>query len=378
MSEIISEQMGITSEQKMTGIISEKNLKRIEKFRKYLLRVAIWTLIAGIVLGAVMILVSDPSGVSEMVGKTMGTIFLAALMMILCVNSFYRLESQDKTVQIFAVVAIWFPDVLAACWWDEGACSKYLSTHKGTTYYYDDARADGCPKYIGWECAPSIFAKIATIASCVSAFGFLASNIMSMYEGRRKDILKPLKIASTALVGYVCLWGCMAICARDFYKDPVLSKLSALAGFASGIWLIMVVLTWIISHIERNKAGLRRGERGRPDVEANAADAGVDTTDKRANAADTGGGANVAATDTPLATQPIDEKNFATFASYQPKSDAELRAEIEEKVRREMIEKEVCEKLAKEMAKQKELERETLDDKLDLPTTDENMPLKEN
>ena len=131
---------------------------------------------------------------------------------------------------------------------------------------------------------------------------------MNMYEGKRRDVILPLKITATVLAGYELLYVTIVILTQSASNE----RLAALAGFASVLWFFI----WIVLLV------LSRGEKKRAIAEGSYAQK--------------------------AAPAPAPEAPAAPVAERKEKTDEELRAEIREQVRREQIEREVREEMEKE------------------------------
>lgn len=271
----------------MSSILSEQTITKFETSKKILLKIAIWTMVGGVVLGAVSILVGW-DGDGAMIAKLMGTVLLLGLMLLISVNNFRRIASKEAAVQILAIIGlvtnilwatlwiimIWVPELLTDC----TDRDRFVTT-----------------------CGPSILTKVAVCVSSLSCLGFFGSNVMSIFEGEKKSIIKPLKITCLICLVYECVYS-VVMTIMEFRYSEWSQKFGMLSGFVGFAWVVLVIVALVISRSERRRLAVPRGN-----------DSGNTT------------GKNVA-----------------------PKSEAELRAEIEEKVRREMIEKEVREQFARE------------------------------
>ena len=104
----------------MSSIISKENLERIEGNRRYVLKAAIWMLIGGVVLGAIMILLGGTSAY-DTIGKFIGTMLILAVMLVVSVNNFKMVAVKDMTVQSFALFGLitnifWALFWILLCW----------------------------------------------------------------------------------------------------------------------------------------------------------------------------------------------------------------------------------------------------------------------
>ena len=278
----------------MSSIISKTSLEKIEGIRKYVLKAAIWLLVGGVVLGAITILVGGSSS-GEIISKFIGTMFIVALMMMISVNNFKQIAIEDPSIQTFALIGlisnlIWTVLWILLCWDPE----------------------------LGWVCEAtkmrvadsmcatgmSVLFKFALISSCLSALGLLGSNVLAIYEGKKKSMIRPLKITAVICATYELMFFILAVSLDFDFRSEFLSRLGMLAGFAGFAWFSITIVALILSSNEKSKNKVAVEKK----VEGDAED----------------------------------------DASRSRKTEAELRAEIEEQVRREMIEKEVREKIEAE------------------------------
>ena len=215
---------------------------------------------------------------------------------------------------------------------DEAACAEYIKSENEYVSKYGGARVTTCPDYYGIKHEMTILFRLTVVISIVSGFSLIAAWIMNMYEGRRKDLIRPLKIVAVSLAGYDAFYFCLMVMTN--FPDGF-DKMGMLAGFASSIWFLVMIVAWVISHNEKvhdklraqvKKDGLGDGSGEKKVIEP-VAESAMD------------------------GQMPNELSLNERLEDTMPrrKSDEELRAEIEEQVRREMIEKQVREKLEKEM-----------------------------
>ena len=142
----------------------------------------------------------------------------------------------------------------------------------------------------------TFYAVIMLISSYAAAAGFWVSNILSIKETIK--LVKPLKITAVVCILYLWIFETIITPVEPEFKDiERLYQLAGLAGLAFGITALAAL---IVSKTNKKKV-----------AESSAVMNGAST-------------------------------------QFTPKTEAELRAEIEEKVRREMIEKEVRAKMEAE------------------------------
>ena len=285
----------------MKGILQESTIESLKGVKNVFRNIAIWTLIGGIVLGGILIMFGDTNS-SDVIGRIMGTFFVLGLAMLVSTIAMSRLDNDNASVQAFALLglisnAIWFI-LWTILIWITGQDSVY-SLH----YLY----------------------SFATTFSALALFGLVGSLTLGMFEGDKKNIIRPLKITSVVCFGIVSLHSIISsfILGENLSKlflDETWARFSALAGFTSFAWLITLIIAGVNSSSEKTR--VRKEEK------------------KAAKLAAAQAAANAQAAAQAQAAAPAASK-----------TDDELRAEIEEQVRREMIEKEVRARLAKELKK---------------------------
>ena len=271
------------------SLFNKDTLQKIQKTRKIFLKFAVWILIAELVLGAVLILAGSWDAA---IGRIQGTLLILALILFVSVNNFIRIEKGNKTIQIFALIGfvsnlIWGIFAFLLMW--EIVPFHWTEQIMRTSSYSGYS-------YPSTKYHMTFYAIIMLIASYAAAGGFWISNLLSIKETIK--LVKPLKITAVVCVAYLWIFGTiMTLIGAEFKNVEKLYQLSGLAGLAFGITALAAL---IISKTNKKKV-----------AESNTAMNGAST-------------------------------------QFTPKTEAELRAEIEEKVRREMIEKEVRAKMEAE------------------------------
>ncbi|MBR3233341.1 hypothetical protein IKG12_00555 [Candidatus Saccharibacteria bacterium] len=271
------------------SLFNEDTLQKIQKTRKIFLKFAVWILIAELVLGAVLILTGSWD---VAIGRIQGTFLILALILFVSVNNFIRIEKGNKTIQIFALIGfvsnlIWGIFAFLLMW--EIVPFHWTEEIMRTSSYSGYS-------YPSTKYHMTFYATIMLITSYAAAAGFWISNILSIKETIK--LVKPLKITAVVCVAYLWIFGTIITPIEPEFKNvEKLYQLAGLAGLAFGITALAAL---IISKTNKKKV-----------AESNTTMNGVST-------------------------------------QFTPKTEAELRAEIEEKVRREMIEKEVRAKMEAE------------------------------
>lgn len=220
------------------------------------------------------------------VGKIQGTFLILALILFININNFIRIEKGNRTTQIFALVGF-----IGNLIW---GIFVFLLIWEIVPYYWTE-EIMRTSSYSGYSYPSTkyhmtFYTIIMLISAYAAAGGFWVSNIMSIKETIK--LVKPLKITAIVCVLYLWVFGTIMALIEPEFKD--VEKLYQLAGLAGLAFAITALAAVIISGTNRKK-----------NVELKS-------------------------------------------AQFTPKTEAELRAEIEERVRREIIEKEARAKIEAE------------------------------
>ncbi len=219
-------------------------------------------------------------------GKIHGTFLVLASILLIGVNNFIRVEKGNKIIQIFALISF----VSNLIW----AIFAILLLWKIIPFYWTEEvmRTSSSMAYTYPYTVHHMtsYAIIMLTFAYAAAGGFWISNIMSIKETVK--LVKPLKITAILCVAYLWIFETIITPIEHEFEDTKkLYQLAGLAGLAFGITALAAL---IISRTNRTKT--------------------------------------------------IESKSVQSVQ----KTEAELRAEIEEKVRREMIEKEIRTKIETE------------------------------
>lgn len=279
----------------MGSIFNESTLRGLSTFRKWLFRGAVGAIIFGVVLGVIMILVMNEVAGAEAFGRTFGTMFSIGIMLIFLNVCAKLIESKKAVPQIFAIIG----GISSLIWVVFSVISIWVPA---ANIYCSDIFSYNCMVY------NSPINKLVSIFGYLSLLGVICGAIMNMYEGKRRDVILPLKITATVLAAYEFIYFTVVA----IIGGATNGRLAMLAGFAAIVWFVVWIITFVLSSSEKKKEygpyALKRSGVMNP---------------------------------TP------GEKKAASVG----KTDEELRAEIEEQVRREMIEKEVRAKYENDRAK---------------------------
>ena len=279
------------------GFFGRASQEKIKQIKNIIMKSIVWTLVGSVAIGAISILLIGTDGF-EVVGKFMGTLFILAGAALVSVVDFHSIESGEKSAQALAILGIVMNVIWAFLWilamwgvFDIWACKSYSCS--------------------GTYSIPGIFTMAATSLSMLGLFG---SYTMSLYEGAKRSTIRPLKITAVICLAYEELYSVINLfIPRSRSYSSTDDRFGMLAVFTGAIWFIVMIVAIVMSKREKDALYLANQKKEEEKKEE----------------------------------EKKDEKKEEKSA---PKTDDELRAEIEEKVRRELIEKEVREKLEKEMA----------------------------
>ena len=274
----------------MKSILNDNALAAVSNSKKYIFRIAVGVIIAAVVLSVFLILFGDINDINgwetNALGRVIGTMFHLGIMLVMLHITTRLLESKKPAPQIFGIIGGFFAII-------------YSILAIVTTWLTIGLFSD----------AGSGIARACSVTFSMTLFGHICGGLMNMYEGKRRDVILPLKITATVLAGYELLYVTIVILTESATNE----RLAALAGFASVLWVFIWVVLLILS----------RGEKKRAMAEGSYA--------KKAT--------------------PAPEAPAAPAEEKREKTDDELRAEIREKLRREQIEREVREEMEKEKQK---------------------------
>lgn len=272
------------------SFFNEDTLVKIQKTRKIFLKFAVGILIAELAFGAVLIL----TGFWDLaIGRIQGTFLIFALILFLGINSFIRLEKGNKIIQTFALIefisSLVFGVFAFLLMW-EIVPANWMEEITKISSYNSRSYTTTVSHMTFWTIA-------MLVASYATAAGFCIANIMSIKTTIKA--VKPLKITAIICTFYLWIFGTIITIIQPEFSD--VEKLYQLSGLAGLALVITTLAASIISKANKNKQE------------------------------------NVARI-----------VNGNNLSQNIPKTEAEIRAEIEEKVRREMIEKEIRTKLEAE------------------------------
>ena len=301
----------------VTGIYRKQTLEKIKNIKGLIQKVIIWALIGGAICGAFLIVLVGTGG-GEVLGKFMGTLFILAGAALVSLIDFNKIESKISSVQVFATIGVvanilWMLLWIFALW----GLFDIWSYGTSTSRYYSSI--------VGY----SPLGLLTMISTYLSSLGFFGALTLGIYEGEKKSTIRPLKITAISCLVYVEFHAIINLFTQ-FSSDSssssttsiLIERFNVLATFAGFVWFVAALVAYFLGRNEQASVEMK--------VKKEKDDAQQKILEQAA--------ANIAA------------MQVAPATPSAPKTDIELRAEIEEKVRREMIEKEVRAKLEKEMA----------------------------
>ena len=307
----------------MSKIINDKSLEKIKVFRKNLLKIAMWVFVGGVITGALLIIFGG-SDTGEVMTKIMATLFLVAIVLAVASNLVRRIEEDNTTIQVFAIIGL-CSVLIAAIFWIFCIWEAY-------PVYRNSIALDYHPLYI-----------VLLIATYLAMFGFLASNIFAIKEYDGNGAIKPLKITAIVSLSYVELYAIYAsIISNKIGDDEIATRLTLLSGFAGTIWVISSIIALVIS-----RGAKKRIMKGNVLAEREL----LEKVHKQLDNLQAAGTANTAE------KSDMSESNTLTPNVSDISDEEKMRAEIEKRVRAEMMEKEIREKVEAEMKAKKNAEK---------------------
>lgn len=229
------------------------------------------------------------------IGRIQGTFLILAVILFVSVNNFIRIEKGDRAIQIFALIGF----VSNLIW----GVFAFLLMWEIAPYHWTESFGGSYRISIHHM---TFYAKTMLISAYAAMGGFWISNVMAIEETIK--LVKPLKITAIACIVYLWFFETIITPIEPGFKD--VEKLYQLAGLAGLAFVITALAALIISRTNAKK-----------NVEANTITPAMD-------------------------------------AQPTPRTVDELRAEIEEKIRREILEKELRAKIEAEQASAGDVERE--------------------
>ena len=218
----------------MKKIISDETIRKIDDSKKYIGKFAIWLVVGVVALSVIAILFFENPG--EVIGKFIGSLLLIALASAVSLNNIMRANKDSASVVVFALACLVFNVIWTICW----LLLIWQPDWANVANYTDG--------YVLHSFRPSMLYKIALIASCLSFLCCGNSNIMCIEEYNKKSLIRPLKITSAICLSYVaCYIIFMVLSNFDLEFTGIVMRLGILAGFAGTAWVILVIMTVVIS-----------------------------------------------------------------------------------------------------------------------------------
>ena len=262
------------------SILNQISQEKIKELTGILLKVSVGIFIFSAIMGSITIL----TNFSEFGAKAFGISIIIGLSTLVSTNGLNLLSSENKFTQITAIVLL-ASNVI----WAIGYSLMIL----GVIDYTDcTERRHDYYTYISTQCVVTAWGVITAIATSLACLSLSWSNVSTIKSNNKA--VQALKYTVYACIGYTCIFFMVNTIASS-YGVVISNGPSSMLAIFSGF---MGVLAWIIAHF------ISKSERKEQDA----------------------------------------SRQVATINPPQqptPKTDEQLRAEIEEQVRREMIEKEV-------------------------------------
>lgn len=295
----------------MKGILKESTIAVFANIKNVFKNIAIWTLIAGIVLAMILIMVRDDVSSKEIVEKITLTFFFMAISMLVGTLAAKCVDSKHPSSQVLALTCIVVNVVQFIMW----TLAVWFGFFRNDTLSSID--------------------RVAIITSIITEFCLISAGVMNIYEGTKKSTVLPLKLTAIGCYAITSLHGIVRAATIFTNTGNSMERFDSLAYFAGTAFFIVLVIALATTSSEKSK--IKEAERKELIRKRRLELQQQMVKDQQQTAANT-------------------ENSDSAAKDKKPKSDDELRAEIEEKVRREMIEKEVREKIEKEVAEKKAAE----------------------
>ena len=229
--------------------ILQKRGMIIEFIKKNYLKIGVYLLVCGVVLGA--IIVATEGAAMQYIGKTIGMLLVIILMMLILADNTKKLASNKKGVQLFALISI-ITNFMWVILWTLAIWGVFeILTYEPCDYYPHYYSAYETTRY----CANGItvMGKATLIITLISVLGLFGSNILNIKEYNQKGVFLPLKITTIICliysIGYV-----ISIILFDTTCNPTKDRMASLAGFAGFIWIVIWTIMVILSNNAKNKA----------------------------------------------------------------------------------------------------------------------------
>ena len=218
-------------------LFSKTTLQKIQKARKILLKLAVWLLIAGLVLGAILILIGSWDMI---IGRIQGTLLILAPILFASVNNFICMEKGKKSIQIFALLGfvsnlLWGIFAVLLVWkvlpfyWTEEIIATEVDPYGGQLY----------PSSSELHITP--YVRIMLILAYTAVTSFCVSNILAIKETIKS--VKPLKITAIVCAAYLWFFGTIVtLLGLDFEFAEKVGQLAGLAGLAFCIATLAAVI----------------------------------------------------------------------------------------------------------------------------------------
>lgn len=232
----------------MSSILSKTTIEKIENVRKVIMKVAMWLLVGGVILGAIMILFGGFKS-SPVIGKFTGSIIIIAVVLGVSVNNFKYVKFEEAPVQVFALLGL-VSNLICGLLWMILCWAPEL----GVTCDYDYKQYS--------ICGMSLLFKFAVSFLYLSLLGFLGSNTLSIEEGSKRSVIHPLKITSVVCATYTLAYLSIMVFSDFNYTSELAARFGMLALFSGFAWFFVAIAALILSRGERKEK--KNGEMDEP------------------------------------------------------------------------------------------------------------------
>lgn len=216
----------------MSTILKTSTLEKLKPIRSTLLKISIWIFIAGVILGVGLILFGG-NGWNMMLSylRITGTLIIIATSMLIAVNNFKRLESENRFAGTLALIGLICNILCSLLWilliWEIFPMYNYTPY---SSYSFSLIHSYTFP------------CQLAIVTTALASFGFFGSNIALIGVKSSQKIVKPLKITALICLAYECLFG--IVNAFIYSMD---SRAWVLAVFAGFVWFIATIIAILIT-----------------------------------------------------------------------------------------------------------------------------------
>ena len=218
----------------------------LRSIKKNGLKIAVYMLILGIVMGVIFILVGGDN-IWLYFSKTILMLVLIAVLAVVSYINLKIIENGNRPAQILALMGLLLNFVWTILWllviWDAFALVSYSECV--SNYYH---------KTVTKMCADGFTAmgKITLATTALSAFGLIGSTVLALKNYDRRGVILPLKV--TAMIGltYDVVF-LIVLVMMDWRIDLIDDRFKIMAGFAAVVWIATSAICAIFSQKARER-----------------------------------------------------------------------------------------------------------------------------